>query len=98
MQSGSLSAAAFFRNGRGGYIANDSSLRDNGRAHKTRFLSGVGESLRLQPDFGTVGRHEVTARGGGGDVADDVHKAQPHDLLLHRKRHGEEQFVVLAAV
>lgn len=31
-------------------------------------------------------------------VADDVHKAQPHDLFLHRKRHGEEQFVVLAAV
>ena len=31
-------------------------------------------------------------------MADDVHKAQPHDLLLHRKRHGEEQFVVLAAV
>ncbi len=28
-------------------------------------------------------------------MADDVHKAQPHDLLLHRKRHGEEQFVVL---
>ena len=31
-------------------------------------------------------------------MADDVHKAQPHDLFLHRKRHGEEQFVVLAAV
>ena len=56
------------------------------------------EPLCLQLYVLPVGRHEVTARGGGGDVADDVHKAQPHDLLLHRKRHGEEQFVVLAAV
>ena len=56
------------------------------------------EPLCLQLYVLPVGRHEVTARGGGGDVADDVHKAQPHDLFLHRKRHGEEQFVVLAAV
>ena len=57
MQSGSLSAAAFFRNGRGGYIANDSSLRDNGRAHKTRFLSGAGtepEEEHADEDKGQV--------------------------------------------
>ena len=69
-----------------------------GRAHKTRFLSGVGKALGFQFDVRAVGRHEVGAGRFGRDVADDVHQPQPHHLLLHRQRDREQQFVILPAV
>lgn len=65
MQSGQPFGRRFFRNEQGGYIANDSSGQDDGRAHKTRFLSGVGGTLRFQLYVLSVGRHEVTAVDAG---------------------------------
>lgn len=58
----------------------------------------LGKSLRLEPDVLPVGRDEEAPGGFGRDMADDVDHPQPYDLLLHGERHGEEQFVVLAAV